>query len=331
MADLSNVSTPVRVAGFVAALVAVFGLTLLAGRAFGPVGEEVAGSEQSDGHGHGATTPAPTGTTGSAGSTGSSAPSEHAAHLPGGLQVSQDGYSLQLLQTEYSAAGNSHIVFVIQGPDGAPVTEYVPQHEKELHLIAVRRDFSGFQHVHPEMSIDGTWSTSLALTPGSWRLFADTAPKGAEPLTLGADVSVAGTFAPAAAPVADLRTAEVDGYTVNLQGDLTPGKDSALTLSVSRGGQPVTNLDPYLGAYGHLVALREGDLAYLHVHPEGHPGDGTTKPGPGITFGTTVPSPGTYHFYLDFQHKGVVRTAAFTVTAEGPTAGAEGGHDDHAH
>ncbi len=68
----------------------------------------------------------------------------------------------------------------------------------------------------------------------------------------------------------------VDGYTVSLKGDLAPGADSALTLSVSRGGKPVTDLDPYLGAFGHLVALRTGDLAYLHVHPEGHPGDGTT-------------------------------------------------------
>ena len=41
-----------------------------------------------------------------------------------------------------------------------------------------------------------------------------------------------------------------------------------LTLTVTKDGQPVTDLQPYLGAYGHLVALRAGDLAYLHVHPE---------------------------------------------------------------
>lgn len=90
----------------------------------------------------------------------------------------------------------------------------------------MRRDLSGFQHVHPTLSADGTWSTTLALTPGSWRLFADMAPTGGEPMTLGADVSVGGAYAPVAPPAPDLRVAEVDGYTVNLEGDLTPGADS---------------------------------------------------------------------------------------------------------
>ena len=57
------------------------------------------------------------------------------------------------------------------------------------------------------------------------------------------------------------RTAEVDGYTVTLDGDLTPGEDSDLTLTVARDGRPVTDLEPYLGAFGHLVALRDGGHA----------------------------------------------------------------------
>ena len=84
---------------------------------------------------------------------------------------------------------------------------------------------------------------------------------------------------------------------------------------MSRGGVPVTDLQPYLGAYGHLVTLREGDLAYLHVHPGGEPGDGTTRPGPDVEFGAEVPSAGRYHLYLDFRHDGVVRTAPFTLEA----------------
>lgn len=303
-----TLSTPFRVIGFIAALAAVFGITLGAGRLFGPVDATPA----SAGHDTHATTE-PTEPTDAADAGGT----EHSAHLPGGLQVSQDGYTLRLHHVELAAGSQTPVDFVVEGPDGKPVTAYTPQHEKELHLIAVRRDFSGFQHVHPTRAADGTWSTTLALTPGAWRVFADMAPQGGEPMTLGADVSVAGDYAPVAAPAEDVRTASVDGYTVTLKGDLAPGADSTLTLSVSRGGQPVTDLDPYLGAFGHLVALRTGDLAYLHVHPEGHPGDGTTEPGPDITFGTAVPSAGTYRLFLDFQHEGVVRTAAFTVTAGG--------------
>jgi hypothetical protein len=88
-----------------------------------------------------------------------------------------------------------------------------------------------------------------------------------------------------------------------------------VTLSVSKGGVPVTDLQPYLGAYGHLVALRDGDLAYLHVHPDGAPGDGRTPAGPDVTFHAEVPSAGSYRLYLDFRHAGQVRTAEFTAVA----------------
>ena len=84
---------------------------------------------------------------------------------------------------------------------------------------------------------------------------------------------------------------------------------------MTRAGAPVRDLQPYLGAYGHLVALRAGDLAYLHVHPEGEPADGRTAAGPGIAFVAEVPSAGTYRLYLDFRHGGAVRTAEFTVVA----------------
>jgi hypothetical protein len=164
-------------------------------------------------------------------------------------------------------------------------------------------------------------------------LFADFKATGADPLTLGADLSVAGDYQPEPAGKED-RTATVDGYSVTLEGDLRAGADAKLRLSVTKDGRPVTDLEPYLGAYGHLVALREGDLAYLHVHPAGTPGDGTTQAGPDVVFYAAVPSTGSYRLYLDFKHEGVVRTAAFALstsgdaeTSPGPTHADEGhGH-----
>ena len=103
---------------------------------------------------------------------------------------------------------------------------------------------------------------------------------------------------------------------VTLDGRLIPGQAAELTLSVSRDGVPVTDLQPYLAAYGHLVAVRDGDLAYLHVHPAGEPGDGVTSSGPGITFSATAPTAGDYRLFLDLQHDGVVRTAEFTAHAD---------------
>lgn len=222
--------------------------------------------------------------------------------LPGGLASSQDGYTFA---DPVAEAGR--FTFRITGPDGRPVTAFDVEHEKKLHLIVVRRDTAGFRHIHPEPAPDGTWSVPLALpAAGSYRAFADFAPTGGKPMTLGVDLSVAGDYQPAT--FAPSRVATVDGYRVELAGDLTAGKTSPLTLTVSRDGVPVTDLQPYLGAYGHLVALRGGDLAYLHVHPESGPGAG-----PEVRFAAEVPSAGTYRLFLDFRHGGVVRTAEFTV------------------
>ncbi|HVK29391.1 MAG TPA: hypothetical protein VM575_13705, partial [Nocardioides sp.] len=262
-----------------------------------------------------------------------SPPAGATTEIPGGLMTSQDGYTLSLTDSRAGAGGAVPVSFTITGPDGAPVTSYDVQHDKRLHLIAVRRDFSGFQHVHPTLDRDGTWSTDLALTPGTWRLYADFKATGAEALTLGSDLAVDGRYE-ATPPAKETRTSTVDGFEVTLAGDLAAGADAKLTLSVSKGGKPVTDLQPYLGAYGHLVALRAGDLAYLHVHPDGEPGDGKTEPGPDVVFHTAVPSKGTYHLYLDFQHDGVVRTAAFTVTVGGTgdsTTEDHGGNGGHGH
>jgi hypothetical protein len=230
------------------------------------------------------------------------------------------------------------------------VTAYDTAHDEDLHLIAVRRDLTGYQHVHPDLAEDGTWSVPLELTAGTWRLFADFDPAGDDAaLVLGTDVAVAGQYTPQPLPEPS-RTAAVDDYTVTLDGELAPGSESELTLTVARDGVPVTDLQPYLAAYGHLVALRDGDLAYLHVHPAGEPGDGATRPGPDITFYATAPSAGDYRLFLDFRHGDVVRTAEFTVragdaaaaptgtgttgdttTSDGPATEGADGHGDAGH
>jgi hypothetical protein len=304
-----------KLVGFLVALLAVFGGAVVIGRVVGPVEPATAATHGAMDMGQG--------DQGAAGA------------FPKGLMVSQDGYTFELPATTLAAGPDVPVAFMIQGPDGRPVTRFDEEHDKRLHLIAVRRDFSGFQHVHPRMAADGTWTTTLDLSAGQWRLFADFKATGGPAITLGNDLAVPGAYQPAA-PSPDSQTSTVDGYTVTLDGHLSAGKAAKLTLTVTRDGQPVTDLEPYLGAYGHLVALRAGDLAYLHVHPEGTPGDGVTKPGPGVVFYAEVPSSGRFQLYLDFKHEGVVRTAAFTLTGSGGTAmensgKSEDGHSGHAH
>jgi hypothetical protein len=295
-----ELTTPARVGIFATGLVALFATALGVGNAVGPVVD-----------------PPPTGDEAMAEHAGEGADSmagggEHGGeHLPGGLMVSQDGYTLELAATRLQPGSSVPLAFTVTDDDGAPLTSYDVEHEKQLHLIVVRRDGTGFQHVHPELdATSGEWSTDVALSAGPWRVLADFVPAGAdEGITLGADLAVAGDFEPVQPPDQS-RTSQVGDYTVTIEGDLVAGEDADLTLTVEKDGQPVTDLQPYLGANGHLVALRDGDLAYLHVHPED---DGTA--GPEIGFVAEVPSAGRYFLYLDFLHGDVVRTATFTLEA----------------
>ncbi|MFE3143644.1 hypothetical protein [Streptomyces scopuliridis] len=252
----------------------------------------------------------------------------------GGLQVSEGGYTLDLRTPRVPAARTTELRFAIRDSTGRQVTAFQREHDKELHLILASQDLTTYRHLHPTRAADGTWSTPANLpAAGGYRLFADFTPaaKGAKNLTLGADLAVAGDYRPAPVPAAST-TAMVDGYTVTLTGPLRPGTAGELNLNVTKAGRPVTDLQPYLGAYGHLVALRSGDLAYLHVHPNGAPGDGETEPGPDVSFTATAPSAGTYRLFLDFKHNGTVHTAAFTVTAEtAPATGDAGDAGDAGH
>ncbi|GLY64910.1 hypothetical protein [Amycolatopsis taiwanensis] len=233
-----------------------------------------------------------------------------------GLQITQDGYTFAPETTRTTAGERVDYRFRILGPDGAAVTSLTEVHGKKIHLIIVRRDLTGFWHLHPEDQGEGTWSVPLTLTEaGEYRAFIDFQATGTHGLTLGADLSVAGNYQPR--PVPDIAAVSTtDDYEITLTGELLPGHTNPLTLTVHHNGTPVTNLQPYLGAYGHLVALRLGDLAYLHIHPNGQPHDGTTQPGPDITFHAHVPGPGTYRLFLDFKHNNTVHTAQFTTTTK---------------
>lgn len=314
--------TGLKISAFAVGLAATFGSAYAVGGALDPA---VAAKDTSQQDGHGAKDhPA------AARSAG------EGPELPGGLQVSEGGYALDLRTPRVEAGEPAELRFaVVDEGTSRNVTAFRTDHGKELHLIVASNDLTTYRHLHPVRAADGTWSTPVDLPEaGGYRVFADFTPdvKNAEDLTLGADLAVSGDASPEPLPREE-RTVTADGYEVTLDGALRPGAGSELELEVEKDGRPVTDLQPYLGAYGHLVALRAGDLAYLHVHPNGEPGDGRTKPGPEVSFTATAPSAGAYRLFLDFRHEGKVRTAAFTVHAGGaapekavPEEGESAGH-----
>jgi len=221
-----------------------------------------------------------------------------ATSVPPGLAVAQDGLRLELAGPARARAGHAvPIRLRIVADDGAVVRRFDVAHTKRMHLIVVGRDLTGFQHLHPRMRPDGTWEAVARLRPGATRLYADFTIDG-EQRTLGTDLLVAGRTRPAAIPPAATVADAGDGLTVALRRD-----GERLAFDVRRGDRVVNDeLQPYLGAKGHLVMLRTGDLAYLHAHPDDD----------ALAFEAHVPSAGTYRLWVQFRVGGRVHTAAFT-------------------
>lgn len=233
-----------------------------------------------------------------------------------GLSLEQDGLLLSPVSVPDETGEDGTLSFSITAADGEAVTEFETEHDKKLHLIVVRTDGALFRHVHPTMSADGVWSIPWTWDEaGSYRVYTDFVPSATgENVTLSRTVDVAGRFSPEPATSASA-TDTTGGYTATITGDLSASGDSTLVATITKDGEPVTTLEPYLAAYGHLVALRDGDLAYLHVHPEGdEPAPGSVS-GPDITFMTEAPTPGRYLLYLDFKVDGEVHTARFVLDA----------------
>jgi len=225
----------------------------------------------------------------------------------GGLSASLAGFTLAVDTPTFTAGVRQKLAFRIVGRDGAPVKSFEVVHDKRLHLVVVRADLSGYQHLHPDLAPDGTWSIQLTLpTGGTWRMYADFAAKNSSgrqiAATLAANLAATGAYQPVALP-APATNATVDRHTVMYEGTPQVGATTPLLVRIS----PAVTLDRYLGAYGHLVVLRETDLAYLHVHPEEQLSGGAVK------FWLAAPSPGRYRAFFDFSIGGTVRTAEFTM------------------
>jgi len=293
-------SASAKLVGFTITVAAVFAASFGLARAVAPDGlsgrstgghSMGAGEEMGESHG------------GDGGASGGGHGRTEAAATPAaapGLAVAVAGYRLVADATELASGPATPFRFRIDGPDGQPQQRYEQLHERELHLIVVRRDLSGFQHVHPTRGADGTWSITLDLREGgTWRAFADFAPSGGPAqLTLGVDLQVAGAFVPGRTPTAASPADPSLTAAFDRRGD-------DIDITVRRDGAPLEP-EPYLGARGHLVALRAGDLAYLHVHPR----EGGS---PAVRFTAELATAGTYALFFDYQVAGTVRTAATTM------------------
>jgi hypothetical protein len=239
--------------------------------------------------------------------------------LGDGLQASAAGLTFTPSTRSLNSAESATFSFRIIGPDGKAFTTFHPEQTKPMHLYLIRSDLTGFQHLHPSMASDGTWTASVPpLQPGTYRAyvaFVAVASSGDQAsLVLGDKVTVAGTGSPVALP-APATTTQVDGYTVTTGGSpLTAGTAGSLSFVIAKAGVPVTDLQPYMGAFGQLAAVHDGDMALTYPLAQG---DATAAHGgPSLTFAAMPGEAGNWRLFLQFQTAGAVHTGAITVTVQ---------------
>jgi hypothetical protein len=313
------VRPPAKLAAFAATLPLLFGGGALAGAAIDPDRDPppAADAQAADPKSHGAHRAAS-----KERETMSTSPNRHTQsggdrereHAVRGLAVAHDGLRLIVDDPELRRGQPEDFRFRIVDQAGHIVRDFDVEHEKRMHLIVARRDLTGFQHLHPEQSDDGSWTVPLRLPQaGSYRAFADFTRQG-EAYTLAADLRVDGSADLEPLPPSTPTSTSDGGYAVRVdRGHVHPGEEAELRFAIAKDGQAV-HTEPYLGAGGHLVALREGDLAFLHVHPteHGHSSETTGANDDTIGFSATFPSEGRYRLFLQFKHGGRVQTVAFT-------------------
>lgn len=230
----------------------------------------------------------------------------------GALTAEQDGFGLALVSSSVPKSDNALIEFTIFGPDGEPVRKFDTVHEKKMHVILVSDDLTEYHHIHPEMSKEGVWSSALPLASDrSYRMVADFVPTGADNVAVG-ETFVVGSGSSAAPSLTENRIAEVDGYRAELVGDTLHEDSAPLKVEITNGGNPVTEVKPYLGAAAHFVAFSDADMSYYHMHP-----NSTTIGSDGaITFTAPPMGHAMYKGFVQVDVGGSVKTFEFTWRGE---------------
>ena len=223
------------------------------------------------------------------------------------------------------------LTFTIRHPETrAIVRSFATVHDKQFHLFIVSHDLEYYDHVHPEMQPDGSWIIDVTMPkPGHYKLYSDFLPLGGSPqvvpqlLIAGDPGDLEGARAHLPSDDGLEKTTGAMRISLALPADgLVAGRDEKLYYHIvdAKTGKPVTNLEPYLAAYGHTLVLSEDTLEYVHAHPVELLAEDVNAAagGPDLTFKALLPKPGRYRLWTQLKRGGVVTTTRFTVTVASP-------------
>jgi Heavy metal binding domain len=225
-------------------------------------------------------------------------------------------YRLDVDTIPRAGGGLSGLRLTVRDPDsGEAVSKFTNVHERPFHLFVISRDLAMFAHVHPERLEDGSFALTHDLPAGEYMLIADFLPVGGTSQLVQRAIVTPGYGGPLFTPpppIPSLPSEQVvGGVRIRMEpAPAVPRRETLVRFEVTDAatGQPVTDLEPYLGASGHLLVVNSDLTSAIHGHPEG-----AATGGPAIAFGPVFPAAGRYKLWVQFQRKGSVLTAPFVI------------------
>jgi hypothetical protein len=218
-----------------------------------------------------------------------------------------EGYAVSVVQPTQQPGRDIPVEFVVTAPGGQMLSWLGEDSGEPLHLIAFRRDLTGYQHLMAQQGEGTSWWGLLNLTPGPWHVIIYFRSQALDrEITLSSDFMVSGEYRPEPLPPA-AHQVEARGLTATLDAGLTTRADSSAAITVTDHGQPVTDLQQAHGALGHAVVIRPADLGYLHLHSV------SQGSGPRLDFAGSMPDEGSYRMFVEFYRAGKPYVVEFTV------------------
>jgi hypothetical protein len=236
---------------------------------------------------------------------------------------------MEMTPAAVKAGDKVKLRFLVFHPEtDAQIKEFNILHDMPFHLFVISQDLKEFQHIHPDKQSDGSFIIETVLPhPGAYKIFCDFFPAGGTPQVIQRNLITTGFSGDLLSAQAKLTPDKVlaktvDGTRFELQFDPAEpvaGKEAVLKYHLvdARTGQPISDLQPYLSAWGHTMILSEDATDALHSHPTEMIPDGVDrsqlKTGADIAFDTFFPRPGNYRIWSQFQRQGRVITVSFDV------------------
>jgi hypothetical protein len=218
-----------------------------------------------------------------------------------------EGYSVHTVEPTQKPGKDVLVELAVTAPGGQVLSELDEDAGEHLHLIAFRRDLTGYQHITPQQGEGTSWWGILNLTPGPWHVIIhfQSNALGRE-IALATDFTTSGEYRPEPLPPAADQV-QIKDLTITRIGELSTSADSNTAITVTDRGQPVTDLQPAHGEMGHGVLIRPADLGYLHMHSN------STGTGPRLDFLGAVSDRDSYRLFVEFYRGDKLYLAPFTV------------------